>query len=719
MARVSASLAPQSHPTRARSGATSRTGQALEDASEAMEVLVLDGYQAQKEDELSLAPGDVVRQVRKGPARGWLRGELRGSCGLFPKRMVQVIPEALRATEEPRRPRYARRRGHPAKSPGPQRWCKVNFNYNPEQADELKLQAGEIVEVIKEIEDGWWLGKKNGQLGAFPSNFVELLDSGPPSLGNPNMPSTSPGPQQHPKLSSLTYDRPPDYLTTVSCPETCRVLFDYQPEAPDELALRRGDVVKILRKTTEDKGWWEGECQGRRGVFPDNFVLPPPPIKKLVPRKMISRESAPIKEHKKTVPKTSLPTVKKLVTAASGPNKAKVPRTPNGDGPKRPSRDSGTNGSFLSGGLGQPGRKRSRAQAPWQRSASSQEKEQSSLAKALSTNKASTVEKTATSVKTPLPDKAPSPEKIPPPDKVSNPEKTPALDKASTSERVFSVDEAPTLATPPKVEALDPKLVPSGDKAPTLEKVLAPEQVLSEDISPRDNTQCQQFSLDETLQRAKSQEKVAILEEPSLVPNSSECCIFTSKQGDSSPLESESKAELRSLPALEKARSQTDTTTFLEEAHVKDETTPKDEAHPKEQLPSKEVASKKQVFLEKEVAAKEQVPLKAEALTPQTPHSMEPTSDPQETPTLHSLARQILESQNDGVDVMQLKEEVASLRSELELLELQLKQKMSDIWEELKREREKRQSLEALMMQRNQKSPSLGSKHAQTQTQTQ
>jgi hypothetical protein len=304
---------------------------------------------------------------------------------------------------------------------------------------------------------------------------------------------------------------------------------------------------------------------------------------------------------------------------------------------------------------------------------SPQEKEQSSLAKALSTNKASTVEKTATSVKTPLPDKAPSPEKIPPPDKVSNPEKTPALDKASTSERVFSVDEAPTLATPPKVEALDPKLVPSGDKAPTLEKVLAPEQVLSEDISPRDNTQCQQFSLDETLQRAKSQEKVAILEEPSLVPNSSECCIFTSKQGDSSPLESESKAELRSLPALEKARSQTDTTTFLEEAHVKDETTPKDEAHPKEQLPSKEVASKKQVFLEKEVAAKEQVPLKAEALTPQTPHSMEPTSDPQETPTLHSLARQILESQNDGVDVMQLKEEVASLRSELELLELQLK----------------------------------------------
>lgn len=41
--------------------------------------------------------------------------------------------------------------GRPAKSRGPQRWCKVNFNYSPEQADELKLQAGEIVEVIKEV----------------------------------------------------------------------------------------------------------------------------------------------------------------------------------------------------------------------------------------------------------------------------------------------------------------------------------------------------------------------------------------------------------------------------------------------------------------------------------------------------------------------------------------------------------------------------------------
>lgn len=58
------------------------------------EVLVLARYRAQTEDELSLAPGDVVRQVRAGTARGWLQGTLQGRHGLFPKRLVQVRPGA-------------------------------------------------------------------------------------------------------------------------------------------------------------------------------------------------------------------------------------------------------------------------------------------------------------------------------------------------------------------------------------------------------------------------------------------------------------------------------------------------------------------------------------------------------------------------------------------------------------------------------------------------
>lgn len=65
----------------------------------------------------------------------------------------QPAPPQLSGRPRLEWPRSHPIQGHPAKSWSPQRWCKVNFNYSPEQADELKLQAGEIVEVIKEVGD--------------------------------------------------------------------------------------------------------------------------------------------------------------------------------------------------------------------------------------------------------------------------------------------------------------------------------------------------------------------------------------------------------------------------------------------------------------------------------------------------------------------------------------------------------------------------------------
>ncbi|KAM9242708.1 SH3 domain-containing protein 21 isoform 1-T1 [Dugong dugon] len=702
-----------------------------------MEVLVLAGYRAQKEGELSLAPGDVVRQVREGPARGWLLGELGGRCGLFPEHRVQEIPENLRGAGEAQRPRYARRRGHPAKSRGPQRWCKVNFNYSPEQADELKLQAGEMLEVLKEIEDGWWLGQKNGQLGAFPSNFVELLDSGPPSLGNPDVPSVSPYPQRPSKLSSLTYDKPPDYLQTVSHPETYRVLFDYHPEAPDELELRRGDVVKVLSKTTEDKGWWEGESQGRRGVFPDNFVLPPPPIKKLLPRKVVSRESAFVKEPKKMMPKTALPTVKKLVTAPTGPSKTKPSWTSRGDNQRHPSHDSGSSGRFLGGVPGHPGRKRSKTQAPQQHSAPSQEEEQSSLAKASSVNKTPTLYKTPKSEKTQYPDKAPTPEKTPTldktptpentptldktptPDNAPTPEKTPTPDKVPTPQRVFSMDEAPALEVQPEDEAPSPEMAPPGDEPLALDKISTQEQVLSKEAPcTRHNTQFHHFSLEEALQKVKSlvtteaqsQEEVHVPEEPLLRPYTPGCNFCMTKphrdERDTSPLQPELKSKPEPMPTPDKAHPSKEAAPLLQETPGEDEATWKEETAPEEEAPPK-----------KEVSPKEEVPPTELAPAGKKPHPIKPTPDPQETPSLHSrVPQKPTESKDDRVDIVRLKDEVESLRRSLELMGVQLEKKLTGIREELKTEREQRQLLEVQILQRTQESPTRDYIHSQTQT---
>ncbi len=51
-------------------------------------------------------------------------------------------------------------------------------------------------------------------------------------------------------------------------------MFDYQAEEDDELTLRPNDIItNIDVKGLEDTGWWMGTApDGKRGVFPDNFV---------------------------------------------------------------------------------------------------------------------------------------------------------------------------------------------------------------------------------------------------------------------------------------------------------------------------------------------------------------------------------------------------------------------------------------------------------------
>ena len=51
------------------------------------------------------------------------------------------------------------------------------------------------------------------------------------------------------------------------------VMFPYEPENPDELKLFEGDIITVLDKEVPDsEGWWEGEVNGKVGMFPNNFV---------------------------------------------------------------------------------------------------------------------------------------------------------------------------------------------------------------------------------------------------------------------------------------------------------------------------------------------------------------------------------------------------------------------------------------------------------------
>ncbi|XP_026322213.1 SH3 domain-containing kinase-binding protein 1-like, partial [Hyposmocoma kahamanoa] len=192
-------------------------------------------YDALEPDELTIRPGDVLHDVER-LSGGWWRGELRGRRGMFPDNFVSPLTEGNHSTR--------------SSTGGVQGRCRAVFSYQPANPDELALCVGDVLEVLGEVEEGWWQGRRQGRLGVFPSNFVVMLDPAPPAV------PVEPAPALPPKRVK----------------EQCRVLFPYIAVNEDELSLSEGDIVTILSKDAPDRGWWRGELNGRVGLFPDNFV---------------------------------------------------------------------------------------------------------------------------------------------------------------------------------------------------------------------------------------------------------------------------------------------------------------------------------------------------------------------------------------------------------------------------------------------------------------
>ena len=53
---------------------------------------------------------------------------------------------------------------------------------------------------------------------------------------------------------------------------TARAIYDYEARASDELSFKRHDIIEVLGKDEEDDGWYIGVVNGRKGLFPNNYV---------------------------------------------------------------------------------------------------------------------------------------------------------------------------------------------------------------------------------------------------------------------------------------------------------------------------------------------------------------------------------------------------------------------------------------------------------------
>uniref|UniRef100_A0A672YSN4 Osteoclast-stimulating factor 1 n=1 Tax=Sphaeramia orbicularis TaxID=375764 RepID=A0A672YSN4_9TELE len=311
-----------------------------------VEAVVEFDYEAQQDDELSLTVGDIIVNIRRDDG-GWWEGELGGRRGLFPDNFVREIKkEGKRDGGQASMIKSELSNGRaspvcdssvrPAKK-GEQirkRRCKAAFSYVPQHEDELELKIGDIIEVIAEVEEGWWEGVLHGKTGMFPSNFTKEIMSesdmasidtptsqeevrsvrtskdspGSESDGTDSRSDVGSGEIQPKKVRgfgfgdifkdqpiklrprSLDVDSEGDKVSLFYFPsvvpetmktepdskakgkEQCKVLFPYEAQNEDELSIKEGEIINIITKDCADAGWWMGEIGGRQGVFPDNFV---------------------------------------------------------------------------------------------------------------------------------------------------------------------------------------------------------------------------------------------------------------------------------------------------------------------------------------------------------------------------------------------------------------------------------------------------------------
>ncbi|KAM4701656.1 SH3 domain-containing kinase-binding protein 1 [Discoglossus pictus] len=322
-------------------------------------------YKAQHDDELTISAGDIITKIKKEDG-GWWEGELKGRRGLFPDNFVRELKKDMKkdvGSKPPDRPGHDISNGSSLHSSDAlirssgrgertrRRRCQVAFSYMPQNEDELELKVGEIIEVLGEVEEGWWEGVLNGKTGMFPSNFIKELvteteiggnfeeqqiqqgfkdNAGSESDGGDSKSEgtngTSGAENQAKKIRGFGFgdifkDKPiklrprsiemendivplektmgrkiPSTMASQESlkmetesksktKEYCKVLFPYEALNEDELTIREGDIVIVINKDCVDMGWWEGEFNGRRGVFPDNFVkLLPPDFEKEIHR---------------------------------------------------------------------------------------------------------------------------------------------------------------------------------------------------------------------------------------------------------------------------------------------------------------------------------------------------------------------------------------------------------------------------------------------------
>nr|XP_033470010.1 sorbin and SH3 domain-containing protein 1 isoform X8 [Epinephelus lanceolatus] len=124
----------------------------------------------------------------------------------------------------------------------------ARFDFRAETLKELPFQKGDIVYIIRQVDQNWYEGEHHGRVGIFPQSYVELLP-----------PTEKAQPKKSAPVQVLEYGE-------------AIARFNFNGDTVVEMSFRKGERITLIRRV--DENWYEGKISGtnRQGIFPVTYV---------------------------------------------------------------------------------------------------------------------------------------------------------------------------------------------------------------------------------------------------------------------------------------------------------------------------------------------------------------------------------------------------------------------------------------------------------------
>ncbi|XP_068554389.1 E3 ubiquitin-protein ligase SH3RF2 isoform X2 [Anas acuta] len=120
--------------------------------------------------------------------------------------------------------------------------AKALYTYRGHNPGELRFNKGDIIMLLRQLDENWYLGEANGISGVFPASSVQVI--------------------KHLPLP----------------PPLCRALYNFDLRSRDKsenkecLTFHKGDIITVISRV--DGNWAEGKLGDKVGIFPVLFVEP-------------------------------------------------------------------------------------------------------------------------------------------------------------------------------------------------------------------------------------------------------------------------------------------------------------------------------------------------------------------------------------------------------------------------------------------------------------